>query len=308
MHRIKLLITGISGFIGRSLVEEIVNRDLPVDLYGIDIKQPVFHNPKYLKYIAFSFVDIRDSDALNTYFQDKHFDGVIHLAAVSRVVDAENDKTNCLAVNYNGTKLLVYLLAKSPETWLIFGSSREVYGEQKQFPVKETASKQPVNLYGECKLKGEETIKENLKRYAILRFSNVYGNDYDIEGRVIPSFVKRALSNDVLYLEGGGQTIDFTHISDTIESIIEVIFLLQNNRIVTEEIHISPGKSNKITDVIHDLEHIMGKKLNVQLRDKRHYDVEHFVGDSSHREQILGKRTFVCLYDGIKQMVNNYGI
>ena len=37
MHRIKLLITGISGFIGKSLVEEIVKQKLPIDIYGIDI-------------------------------------------------------------------------------------------------------------------------------------------------------------------------------------------------------------------------------------------------------------------------------
>lgn len=305
MHRIKLLITGISGFIGRSLVEEIVNRDLPIDLYGIDIKQPVFNNPTYATKIDFTIVDIRNSEDLRTYFQHRHFDGVVHLAAVSRVVDAENDKPNCIAVNYNGTKHLVELLANMPETWLIFGSSREVYGEQKLFPVKETAHKQPINIYGECKLKGEEIIKEKFKRYAILRFSNVYGNNYDIEGRVIPTFVKRALEDEVLYLEGGEQTIDFTHISDTVGSIIDVILLLQNNRIVTEEIHISPGRTNKITDIIRYLEQLTGKKPKVQIRQKRNYDVEHFVGDSSHREQILGKKTFQSLYEGIEQMIKH---
>ncbi len=303
MHRMKLLITGISGFIGRSLVEEIVNRELPIDIYGIDIKQPLFHNPLYLQRITFSIVDIRNKEALNTYFIDKHFDGVVHLAAISRVVDAENDKPTCIAVNLQGTKYLVDILAKSTDTWLIFGSSREVYGEQKQFPVKESVPKQPVNIYGECKLGGEQYIKQNLKRYAILRFSNVYGNDYDIEGRVIPTFVKRALTNRILYLEGGEQTIDFTHISDTVSCISDTIRLLQTNQIITEEMHISPGKTNKITDIICYLEHITGRKLKTCIRDKRHYDVEHFVGDSSHREQILGKKSFICLEDGIEQMI-----
>ena len=182
---------------------------------------------------------MRDRDALNTYFQDKHFDGVVHLAAISRVVDAEKDKTNCIAVNLFGTKYLVDVLERSKDTWLIFGSSREVYGEQKQFPVKESAPKKPINIYGECKLQGEQLIKERLQKYAILRFSNVYGNDYDIEGRVVPAFVKRALTDQILYLEGGEQTIDFTHISNTVESIIDTIQLSQNNQISTEEIHIS---------------------------------------------------------------------
>lgn len=303
MHRIKLLITGISGFIGRSLVEEIVKRELPIDIYGIDIKQPEFKNPVFLKHISFYLVDMRDRDALNTYFQDKHFDGVVHLAAISRVVDAEKDKTNCIAVNLFGTKYLVDVLERSKDTWLIFGSSREVYGEQKQFPVKESAPKKPINIYGECKLQGEQLIKERLQKYAILRFSNVYGNDYDIEGRVVPAFVKRALTDQILYLEGGEQTIDFTHISNTVESIIDTIQLLQNNQISTEEMHISPGQINRITDIIHYLELITEKKIKILIRDKRHYDVEHFVGDSSHREQILGKKQFICLKDGIEQMV-----
>ena len=110
---------------------------------------------------------MRDRDALNTYFQDKHFDGVVHLAAKNRVVDAEKDKTNCIAVNLFGTKYLVDVLERSKDTWLIFGSSREVYGEQKQFPVKESAPKEPVNIYGECKLQGEQLIKERLQKYAI---------------------------------------------------------------------------------------------------------------------------------------------
>lgn len=300
----KLLITGISGFIGRSLVEKIVSMKLPIDIYGIDCKQPLFHNPQYLNHINFSIVDIRDNNALNAYFIDKHFDGVVHLAAISRVVDAEYDKQNCIAVNLQGTRYLVDILANSPDTWLIFGSSREVYGEQKQFPVKEFAPKQPVNIYGECKLQGEQYIKENINKYAILRFSNVYGNDYDIDGRVVPAFVKRALTNQILYLEGGEQTIDFTHISDTVTCIVDTIRLLQTNQIRTEEMHISPGKTNKITDIIRYLEDITGRKLKICIRDKRHYDVEHFVGDSSHRERILGIKSFISLKDGIEQMIN----
>ena len=35
MCKLKILITGISGFIGRSLVEEIVNQGMLWDIYGI---------------------------------------------------------------------------------------------------------------------------------------------------------------------------------------------------------------------------------------------------------------------------------
>lgn len=306
MYLKNVLITGISGFIGRSLVEAIVDSKLPWNIYGIDIKPPLFNDSKYLENIVFDTVDIRNRKAVAEYFATRKFDGVIHLAAVSRVVDAENDKENCIRTNLYGTQYLLENIALTPETWVIFGSSREVYGEQKLLPVKESAAKKPINIYGECKLKGELLVKELITKYAILRFSNVYGNSYDIDGRVIPAFFKRATNGKTLFLEGGNQIIDFTHIDDTTNSIIKVAKLLQEGAISTEEIHISPGNENKITDIIACLETYLGKKLNVEIREKRNYDVVRFIGDPSHRLAILGNSTLKTLNEGIAIMISSF--
>ena len=300
MSVLNLLITGVSGFIGRSLVEEIVNRNLPWSIYGIDIKKPCFNDSKYLKNIIFDILDIRDPKAVGEYFADKKFDGVIHLAAISRVVDAEKDRENCIKTNLYGTKYLLDNVAKTPDTWVVFGSSREVYGEQTVFPVKESSEKKPINIYGECKLKSELLVKEMIKRYAILRFSNVYGNSYDIDGRVIPAFVNWALQNETLSIEGGNQIIDFTFIDDTVRSIIKTVGLLQTEGLVTEEIHISPGAENKIMEIVSYLEEMLGKKLNVKVKAKRDYDVMRFVGDPSHRIEVLGESGFKTLKDGME--------
>ena len=304
--RQSILITGVSGFIGRSLVEEIVNQNFSWTIYGIDIKEPVFNDSKYRKYIDFSIVDIRDENAVETYFLEHQFDGVIHLAAISRVVDAENDKENCIATNYWGTKYIVENVAKQQNTWFIFGSSREVYGEQKVLPVKESANKNPINIYGECKLKGELLVKELIKKYVILRFSNVYGNNYDIDGRVIPTFVKRALAGETLYLEGGQQVIDFTYIQDTVDCIIRIAELLQNGTIHSDELHISPGNENKITDIISYLEKLLNKNINIEIREKRNYDVVRFIGDTSHRLDILDVSEFKCLSKGLELYLQSF--
>ena len=300
MHRLRILITGISGFIGRSLVEEIVDRNLPWNICGIDMKEPIFNDSKYLELIDFKSVDIRDENAVKSYFRNRAFDGVIHLAAVSRVVDAENNKENCVATNLNGTRYVVESVAKQQDAWFILGSSREVYGEQSVMPVKETAEKKPVNIYGECKLEGERIVKRLISRYVILRFSNVYGNSYDIDGRVMPTFVKRALKGEPLFLEGGTQVIDFTYINDNVDSIIKLVELLEDGKLTTEEILVSPGIENKITDVIAYLEEILGKRLDVVIRKKRNYDVVRCIGDPQHRTEVLGESRFKNLSEGIQ--------
>ena len=277
---------------------------MPWDILGIDIKEPIFNDSRYLKYIDFKKVDIRDENAVKAYFRDRTFDGVIHLAAVSRVVDAENDKENCVATNFNGTKYIAECVAKQQSCWFVLGSSREVYGEQLVMPVKETAEKKPINIYGECKLEGELMVKRLISKYVILRFSNVYGNNYDIDGRVIPTFVKRALSGQPLFLEGGTQVIDFTYIDDTVESIIKVVELLADGTLTTDEMHISPGEENRITDIIVNLEGLLGRSIEVITREKRNYDVVRFIGSPQHRLAVLGKSKFKSLSEGIQLYLN----
>lgn len=299
MCKMTVLITGVSGFIGRSLVEEIVNRKLPWIIYGVDIKEPCFNNNKYLNNVIFDKLDIRNSKAVDAYFINKRFDGVVHLAAISRVIDAEKDKENCINTNVFGTKNLLDNIAKNSNTWVIFGSSREVYGEQHRFPVKENAKKKPINIYGICKLEGEIMVKKTIKRHIILRFSNVYGNNYDIMGRVIPTFVNNALKDETLYLEGGEQIIDFTHISDTVNCMIKSAELLQSKAIKTTDIHISPGKENKITDIILHISNYLNKELKVSFLKGRTYDVNKFVGDPTKRKEILHVKDFISLKEGV---------
>lgn len=299
MNNNKILITGVAGFIGRSLVEYIVDHNLDYDIYGVDIKQPVFNNPKYLDSLTFETLNICDGASVNAYFERHRFAGVIHLAAVSRVVDAELDKARCVEVNLHGTINVADAAAKNKDAWFIFGSSREVYGEQAILPVKETAVKQPINIYGLLKLNGENFVKNTIAKHVILRFSNVYGNTYDIDGRVIPAFVKHALNDEPLCLEGGEQIIDFTFIDDTVASIVKTAELLGSGQIASDEIHISAGYTNKITDVVLCLEKRLNKRLNVITRDKRSYDVVRFIGDTTHRVEVLGDVQFKTLEQGI---------
>jgi len=143
-----ILITGGAGFIGRTLQEKISELDNKIIL--LDKKESfLVESESYIQ------ADVCDQEKMQSVFTEYQFDGVIHLAAVSRVIEAQNNPQECERTNLGG----IYSLLKAIENtrskpWLIFGSSREVYGEAKNLPVTENAQKMAVNIYGETKIKG----------------------------------------------------------------------------------------------------------------------------------------------------------
>jgi nucleoside-diphosphate-sugar epimerase len=194
--------------------------------------------------------------------------------------------------------------------WLIFGSSREVYGEPKELPVKESFEKKFINIYGDSKIQGESLFtsfaKKNKNACLILRFANVYGNEYDLFDRVIPRFIKAIDSQKELVVEGGGQVIDFTHIDDTVDTIIKAIRYLENNRGVIDDFHILPSVGWSLYQLIKYIENILDKKAIIRTNDKRDYDVEKFIGDSTKIRTILKSRKFLSLEDGLKIAIPKY--
>ncbi|KPA10830.1 NAD-dependent epimerase/dehydratase, partial [Candidatus Magnetomorum sp. HK-1] len=201
----KILITGGCGFIARTLFIELIKTGNQVSL--LDKKISPFDNTNTVHYIQ---TDVCDQNMMQYIFENYQFDGVIHLAAISRVVDAENNPQECERTNIGGIYSLLNAIEKSQQKpWLIFGSSREVYGEQLCLPIKENARLLPVNIYGETKVEGERLFSEFAKNYhlncAIIRFSNVYVNRFDIFDRVIPKFIRTVVAGKTLTIEGGDQ-------------------------------------------------------------------------------------------------------
>jgi len=132
----KILITGAAGLIGSILSENLKHQGY--DVIDCDIR---FHdNP----------LDFASKDIISLLEECK---GIIHLAGIARVIHGEKYPELCKEINVNSTMQLleVYKNLKN-KPWLIYGSSREVYGQQEKLPVHENANFKPVNIYAECKI------------------------------------------------------------------------------------------------------------------------------------------------------------
>ncbi|MGB1954998.1 MAG: NAD-dependent epimerase/dehydratase family protein [Candidatus Poseidoniaceae archaeon] len=237
-------------------------------------------------------------------------DGILHLAAVSRVIDAELNKEECTRVNVNGTKRLLEAASAAGCKWFIFGSSREVYGEPAELPVREEIGVNPINHYGDAKVIGENMVRNHCETndisHSILRFSNVYGHPRDHATRLINAFLRRALLNQPLEIHGGGQIFDFTYIDDTVAAIFAAAEYLETRHQSLSPIHILPGKPVQIEELAELIIEVTESDSEIVFTPGRDYDVEIFYGSPERMHQLLNVSCPTNIREGIAQCLGLY--
>jgi len=291
----KILITGSAGFIGSALLNYLEERDIIV--VPFDIKD----DPKY---------DVKDLGMLEKQTSD--VDGIIHLAAMSRVITAQEQPHECIATNVGGVTnvLEAAKIRKSKSPWVIFGSSREVFGEPDIFPVTELSPKIPINIYGLSKITGENLCEIYTRYYGlkirIVRFSNVYTSINDHMDRVIPKFIMQALKGENLHINGTGEELfDFTYISDTVNGIWGCVQEIQRNSTVLDDFNLSIGTPVSLKELAELIIEKTESKSQVIYKDSRNYDVNHFYASPKKAKDRLGFSPAISIEEGINLSIKD---
>lgn len=232
--------------------------------------------------------------------------GVIHLAAVSRVIWGEQDPETCHDTNVTGTQnIIAQLQHADPQPWLILGSSREVYGQSPVLPVTEAAPRQPMNHYARTKVAAEEVVQGAMAaglRAAILRFSTVYGASTDHADRVIPAFCRAAIHGAPLRVEGEGNSLDITHLDDVAASIADVAGLLAQGHALPP-LHLTTGRATRLEDLARLVVDLADSDSPIVFAAPRAYGVTNFVGDPALASARIGWRPGVALESGLRALI-----
>ncbi len=294
----KILVTGSSGLIGRSLVPALQAAGHEVVCFDNDF--PNDHP---------CFGDILDTDMLHQKIQGCH--GIIHLAAVSRVIWGHQDPKKCWQHNVFGMKNVIRSVTYSPiRPWLLFTSSREVYGQQKQLPCSELHSQlQPKNIYAQSKLRGEElvtSLKELGFITGIVRLSSVYGDAADHLTRVVPAFGRAAILGKTLHVEGKDNMCDFTHVSDVINALLTSVKLLSTGH-AHRTVHLTSGVGTPLLKLAKLMVAASPCPVSdIVIDEPRSYDVSRFIGDPSLAQLELGWTAKITIEQGVKMMMAAY--
>jgi len=232
-NKLKILVTGSLGFLGKHLVTELKN-DKNFELLCLTRKND---NTSYLQNrgIAYQTCDLLDKISIEPHIQKS--DLIIHLAAKLR---SKNDDEK-LKNNVESTQNI--LDCCSDKERIIFSSS--------------TLADNPLDAYGKSKKICEEIIMNSKIPYTILRMSIVFGPNDDA---YISKIIKSINSGKYLAIPGDGKYIvQPVFITDVINAFKEIITKDNfTNKLLT--IVSSPSSLNEL---INNIGKILNKKPKV---------------------------------------------
>lgn len=226
----KILITGIAGFIGSHVAEhlyslghEVIGVDNFSDYYPVVLKDK---NAAVLraKGITVLQADLRAASAIDTLPTDVHY--IFHFAAqpgIAATSSFEDYLTNNVIATQN---LITYALQqRSLQLFVNIGTS-SIYGLNATFP--ETVAPKPASHYGVTKLAAEQLVLCNSRLHHFkscsLRLYSVYGSR-ERPDKLFTKLLDCGLNNKTFPLFQGSLTHlrSFTHVSDIVKGIVSVI-------------------------------------------------------------------------------------
>jgi len=300
----RVLITGSSGQIGTNLGLALLARG--DEVLGLDSRANAWTNrfpTEIVDLVAVGRGEKRYAPSINP-------DAIVHLAAWAKVYQLvlhpqkalENVEMSFAALE----------MARRLNTPIIFGSSREVYGDIHRHVTEESKADFVVaeSPYSASKIAGEAFFYSYARCYKlphlVFRFSNVYGrydNDEQRMERVIPLFVRKIAQAEPITVFGRNKTLDFTYIDDCASGIVAGIDALAAKKVVNQTINLAYGEGQTLQQLVELIEQATGQRANATYKDALTGEVTRYVADIGKARQLLGYEPKTSLAQGIPKYV-----
>ncbi len=120
--------------------------------------------------------DITDKACVDRYFKAEKPGAVIHCAAYTAVDRAESESELCRRVNVEGSENIARA-AQAAGAKMLYVSTDYVFGSNGETPLETDDPKNPLNVYGQSKLDGENAVLAACEKAFIVRVSWVFGKN-----------------------------------------------------------------------------------------------------------------------------------
>ena len=319
--KIKILVTGCVGFIGFHVCNFLTNKGFHVigidnvnTYYDIKLKKDRLKILSLKKNFNFFKVDISDNTKLKNVFKKEKFEYVLHFAAQAGVRFSIYNPKVYFKSNVEGFFNMINLSLEKKIKHFIFASSSSVYGDQKNFPLKENFNTdKPKSFYAATKKSNEVMAYSYSSIYGMkntaLRFFTLYGK-FGRPDMAIFKFTDSISKNKKIELFNNGNHLrDFTHI-DTFLLLVEKLIMKPGKKKNPFNVfNIGNGKSEKLIKFINLIEKNLKKKSKIIKKPLQRGDVikTHSSVDKIIKYLLLKNKPITKdLKQGIKEYVNWY--
>jgi UDP-glucose 4-epimerase len=274
---VRVLVTGGAGFIGRQLVHSLLERGDEVSV--VDLKPQADEGVRHVQ------GDLRDA-ATTEEALTEGTDAVVHLAALTRVLDSISDPDGVFRTNLLATHFLLERCRIIGVPSFAFASTNAVVGDVGSAVIVEDMPLRPLTPYGATKAAAENLLSAYSAVYglkaAVLRFTNVYGRGMQVKDSVIARLMRAALSGGGIEIYGDGlQVRDYVYVSDVVEAIELGISLPESDTLV-----IGSGESVSMVDLHRITCEVSGVEIGKEHVPGKPGEMPAVIVDNAHAAEV----------------------
>lgn len=304
------LVTGVAGFVGRSLAAALLARGDWVR--GIDsFVSGKRSNLAGLEAMEFLEADL--TDPVTCARACSGIDTIFHEAALASVPRSVADP---LSTNRNCVDATLNLLVAAREAGVrrvIYAGSSSAYGETPTLPKREEMPTQPLSPYAVAKLAGEHYMQSFSRVYGlettVLRYFNVFGPFQDPNSPysgVLAVFCRRMLAGEQPTIYGdGNQSRDFTYIDNVVHANL-LAAAAPAEKVAGQMMNVATGTRITLNETFQILSDLTGYRGSPAYAPPRAGDIRDSMADIQRARELLGYEPIVDFREGLRRTVEWY--
>ena len=320
LEPLKWLITGVAGFIGSAILEELLKLDQEV--VGLDNfftgKRENLEDVRLLvtpeQWDRFSFhqADIRDLEACRRLCGG--MDVVLHQAALGSVPRSIEDPITTNQANIDGFLNMLVAARDQGVRRFVYASSSAIYGDHPGLPKVEDQIGRPLSPYALTKYVNELYSDVFSQLYGMetigLRYFNIYGRRQDPQGAyaaVIPQWIGTLLRGEQPVINGDGSTSrDFCYVDNAVQANL-LAALTKEVRALNTSYNIACQRQTSLNDLFRILRGRLAEQraeigqIEPVYGPFRQGDVRHSLADISKARKLLGYEPIYHIEEGLNK-------
>lgn len=297
----KVLITGIAGFIGSNLAERLL-RERNYQIIGIDnlaygVKEQIPNG------VEFHQLDIRSKDIYPLF---KGVDYVFHLAAKNCISDCQADPVETADINITGTVNVFEASRRAGVKKIIYAESSALYEGSQVFPTPESETK-PESFYAISKTCNNFFANAYKKFFNLnftgLRYFNVYGPRQDYRRTIPPvmsAFIIKLLKGEKPVIYGTGEKKrDFIYVDDVNDFHL---LCLNDSRTDGKVFNIGSGKNYSILEIYEMITKLLKVRIPPVYKPDLPGEAQETLADITEARKLDWKPK-TDIIEGLKKMI-----